>query len=237
MHKIIWEFISGIYEKYTKVFSVFLKRGKLKMKMDKNGLGQFLELCYPLIVERIGTENLNHFEIRTKIEFQKLQPNAPIYKHSINRNNFLYAVFSVSIFKVLTNEFQFEKEKAIELLTVCIDKATKQRLDRSVITRFMLRMSKYEFMKNMVIQQMLAKDEPKGWIFKKMESQAYWAFEVRQCGLVEYFKEQGVPEICPAFCKADYTIATYMHGLTFKRNNTLANGAEICDFCYYLEDK
>lgn len=203
------------------------------MKMNLKGLGQFLLLCRPLFAEEIGTENLKRFDKRTKIEFQKLQPNAPVFKLSMNKNNFLYAIFAVAIFKVLINEFQLERKNAIELLTICIDKATRQRLDRSMVTRFfMSRMSKYGFLKNMMVKQMLSMDEPKGWLFRKMDSQAYWAFEVCQCGLVEYLKEQSVAEICPAFCEADYTIATYMHGLTFKRNNTIADEGGVCDFQY-----
>ena len=55
-------------------------------------------------------------------------------------------------------------------------------------------------------------------------------FDVTVCPLVDYFKEQGVPEVIEyAACNMDYCQAR-AYGIDLVRSQTIANGAEHCDF-------
>ena len=56
------------------------------------------------------------------------------------------------------------------------------------------------------------------------------AFDVTVCPLAVYFKEQGVPEYAAhAACNLDYCQARE-YGIALDRSQTIANGAEYCDF-------
>ena len=56
------------------------------------------------------------------------------------------------------------------------------------------------------------------------------AFDVTLCPLAEYFKDQGVPELTPhAACNLDYCAARAF-GVDLIRSQTIADGAEYCDF-------
>ena len=56
------------------------------------------------------------------------------------------------------------------------------------------------------------------------------AFDVTVCPLADYFKKQGVPELTEyAACNMDYCLAREF-GIELVRSQTIANGAEHCDF-------
>lgn len=203
------------------------------MKTNQKNMELFLELCRPLLIEVIGIDSLKPFTEKTIEAFKRLEPEAPCFRNAMNQQNFLFGVFAAAIYRVLTSDFQVDSKPAVDLLTAGIDRAQRQLLDSSPLKRFfMARISRYRFFRNMMVKQMTAVDEPGGWRFKMVDSEAYLAFEVHHCGLVEYFGKLGIPEVCSAFCKADYTIATYMHGMTFSRTGTIADGAPCCDFQY-----
>ena len=56
------------------------------------------------------------------------------------------------------------------------------------------------------------------------------AFDVTLCPLADYFKDQGVPELTPyAACNLDFAAAG-AYGVDLVRKQTIADGAEYCDF-------
>jgi ubiquinone biosynthesis protein len=60
------------------------------------------------------------------------------------------------------------------------------------------------------------------------------AFDVTVCPLADYFKEQGVPELTEyAACNTDYCRAREF-GIELVRSQTIAEGAEHCDFRWIL---
>ena len=62
------------------------------------------------------------------------------------------------------------------------------------------------------------------------EAGAAVAFDVTLCPLFDYFKNQGVPELTPhAACNLDHCLASTF-GFELVRTQTIANGAEYCDF-------
>lgn len=206
--------------------------------MNERKLAKFVNLCRPVIVKNISKDKFGIFYKKTIDEFQKLQPDAPQFHQPVNKDNFRFALFGLSIYRVLANEFEFEEGKAINALTVIIDEAVKQHYKHSPVRRFfMSKIGKFRFLKNMMEKQMLSLNEPNGWSIKKAESDAYIALDIHQCGLLKYLKEQGAPEICCTFCEADYAIATYMQGLKFVRTKTIVNGDDICNFRYIKESK
>jgi len=60
------------------------------------------------------------------------------------------------------------------------------------------------------------------------------AFDVQVCPLASYLREQGAPELTHfAACSLDYRMASDW-GVTLQRRQTLAGGADYCDFRFSL---
>jgi len=68
------------------------------------------------------------------------------------------------------------------------------------------------------------------FVHRQLPSDTGVAFDVTVCPLVDYFKEQGVPELTEyAACNPDYCMA-HEFGMQLVRTQTIAKGAEYCDF-------
>lgn len=56
------------------------------------------------------------------------------------------------------------------------------------------------------------------------------AFDVRRCPAADFFRRQGLSDLCvAAFCNLDYLLAEGW-SVTLERSQTLAEGASHCDF-------
>ncbi|QQR89787.1 MAG: L-2-amino-thiazoline-4-carboxylic acid hydrolase [Myxococcales bacterium] len=61
------------------------------------------------------------------------------------------------------------------------------------------------------------------------------AFDVKRCPVAEYFKQQGLPELCAeSFCSLDFSLAEKW-GAQLERSTTLAAGDACCDFRWRLK--
>ena len=73
-----------------------------------------------------------------------------------------------------------------------------------------------------------------GWIVQsKQFSDQFSSFEMTTCLYCEELKKRGALELCHAFCQTDH--ASYdplAPGVIFTRKTTLAQGGEVCDFCF-----
>ena len=56
-------------------------------------------------------------------------------------------------------------------------------------------------------------------------------YDYTECGVVKYFKSQGVAEVAPYFCLNDF-LASRAQGTGLSRQHTLAQGDALCDFRY-----
>ena len=70
-------------------------------------------------------------------------------------------------------------------------------------------------------------------------SKRVFRFNIKQCTYFNYCKKHGVPELCTIFCDTDdLTAAAMKPNIVFQRENTIAKGGQVCDFCYRIsEDK
>ena len=203
------------------------------MKME----GEEMKWSRPVIVKHVGEDRYDLFCEKTLNEFQKLETGASVYRESMNRQNFRFGVLGLSVYRVLLGEFGFEKAQAFDVLNDFICDGARQTREHSAFMRFMYsKMSRWKFLVNAAKKKMEFLYEPNGWVFKTPKSDAYWAMDILECGLVKYLEDQGAPEICKAFCNADYVVAEDMTGLKFVRTKTLANSDNLCDFRYYKEN-
>lgn len=56
-------------------------------------------------------------------------------------------------------------------------------------------------------------------------------YDYHECGIVKICRDEGCAELASYLCRLDYLLADLM-GLTLKREGTLADGADKCDFRY-----
>ncbi|MCD8028878.1 MAG: L-2-amino-thiazoline-4-carboxylic acid hydrolase [Erysipelotrichaceae bacterium] len=56
-------------------------------------------------------------------------------------------------------------------------------------------------------------------------------YDYLECGICKLCKDEGCFEIAKYLCKLDFILANIM-GMDLKRTNTIADGAEYCDFRY-----
>lgn len=73
-----------------------------------------------------------------------------------------------------------------------------------------------------------------GWKIQNLcFSERFVSFEMTTCLYCEELKKRGALELCPAFCQTDH--ASYdplSPSVVFKRKATLAQGSDVCDFCF-----
>lgn len=113
----------------------------------------------------------------------------------------------------------YEKMSAVPWLVARLTKATPyERLERvtQLFRRFPFRAPSYDMV-----------DVPGG--------DGVVAFDVRRCPVAEYFRAQGLSQVCvDAWCNLDVPLAKKW-GSRLERTGTLAQGAERCDFRWRVE--
>lgn len=210
---------------------------KMRNKIRKDWF-KYMKWCRPLTEKMIGKENYEHYYEKTQEEFEKLLPDVPIFQQSQNNMNFHRGPFVLSQYRVLLNEFSYDKEKAFETLDDIVSEQCKQELDHSWMMRFFLgRLHKMPSIVKKMKKRMNTTEE-NGWLGEIIDNEeTVISFNCTQCGLMIWLKDQGAPEICPALCNTDYVTAEYMSGLKLIRTKVIGYGDDICDFRYYLKDK
>ena len=72
------------------------------------------------------------------------------------------------------------------------------------------------------------------WTVEQFEkSKERIRFNMKSCLYCEELDKRGALEPCPAFCQTDHTTYNPLApAMVFRHENTIANGASHCDFCF-----
>ena len=199
----------------------------------KSELIQFQQWCKPVIIDLLGVDNYDRFCQAALKEYDKFASQLPRYEDEMNESLF-YAncPWMLSNYRTLLNEFRLEQKQALEMLRQISNFKHKKKFEnQSAIMKFIYpRIAKYEFLRKVTIKKfMIKRDEKYGWAAVIPESDAYIAVDYTKCGLTDWFRDQGVPEIAPIACEGDYIHFALWKGLKFVRTKTIANGDDICD--------
>lgn len=72
------------------------------------------------------------------------------------------------------------------------------------------------------------------WEKVEVELENGFGWDQKKCPVYEYFKKEGVVELTRAYCDMDKLAAAFVPDhIELKRDRTLANGDNSCDFYYY----
>ena len=78
------------------------------------------------------------------------------------------------------------------------------------------------------------REYPANWVAKFISGDGTefdYGYDYSECGLVKYFKAQGVPELAPYICVNDFPNSSCI-GSGLRRTKTIAQGNDICNFRY-----
>ncbi|MBN2524917.1 MAG: L-2-amino-thiazoline-4-carboxylic acid hydrolase [Deltaproteobacteria bacterium] len=163
-----------------------------------------------------------------------LKNGAPVFRRSINRDNFRFATAALALYQSLQETGGLSQQKALDIMHLAIPEAVVSLLAESWPKRMALGwLAKSKLMAASSARAFAALNEPDGWLATIPVTDAHWAFDVHQCGLMIYLKSHDALPLCSAFCQSDVAAASLMKGLRFERTQTLSAKGTCCDFRYY----
>jgi hypothetical protein len=216
-----------------------LNRG-VETKMHRKEIIKFQRWCRPIIEECLGADNYDRFCRAALSEYDRFSSTLPSFEDDMN-NSLFYAncPWMLSNYRALLGEFELGREEALaNLRRISNFKHHKKFENQSMIMNWIFpRIANYDFLKNAALKRFLVKkDETFGWAAALPESDAYIAVDYTKCGLTDWFRDQGAPEIASIACEGDHIQFALWKGLNFVRTKTIANGDGICDMRFYKAD-
>ena len=204
------------------------------MESHKDEIIQFQKWCKPVIDELLGINNYDRFCQAALKEYDSFAPQLPHFEDDMNKSLFYSnCPWMLSNYRALRGEFNLNQEEALDKLKQISNfKHVKKFENESEIMKSIYpKIAKDESLRDEVLKRFTKKnDEKYGWATVLPESDAYIAVDYTKCGITDWFRDQGVPEIAPIACEGDYIQFALWKGLKFIRTKTIANRDEICDF-------
>jgi hypothetical protein len=195
---------------------------------------EYQTLCRPKIEELLGAEDYERCCAAMLMAYDEFAPRLPILEDKNNRDVFLRnAPFMLSLYRALLGEFALSQDVALDTLNQITAYKVREDYGNDPVMKFiMAQVARSVLFRKMFLSVWERQDEAYGWATEFPESDAYIAIDVTRCGLVDWYTDQGVPEIAPVGCEGDFIMAEFMTGLKLERTKTIAGGDEICDFRY-----
>ena len=213
---------------------VWLGGKKSVCELGQDKVVEYQKLCRPKIEELLGAENYDRCCAAMLREYDEFAPHLPILEDSNNHGVFFRnAPFILSLYRALLGEFALSQDEALDTLSQITGYKVREDYGNDPVMKFIMsRVAGSDFFRKMFISVWERQDEEYGWATEFPESDAYIAIDVTRCGLVDWYRDQGVPEIAPIGCEGDFIMAEFMTGLELVRTKTIADGDDICDFRY-----
>lgn len=213
---------------------VWLRGKKSIYQLGRDMVTDYQKLCRPKIEEMLGAESYDRCCGAMLAAYDEFAPGLPILGDSNNRDIFLRnAPFILSLYHALLGEFALGQHVALDTLSQITDYKVREQYGNDPVMKFIMsRIAEDDLFRKMFLKIWERRDEEYGWATEFPESDAYIAVDVTRCGLVDWYTDQGVPEIAPIGCDGDYIMAEFMTGLKLVRTKTIADGDDICDFRY-----
>lgn len=145
----------------------------------------------------------------------------------------MFLIMGLALYKALENRFQ-NKEALINKIHYLLWQECFEKKIRFI--GFFIRRSKDPFMT--YLQHLGPFNE---WFFPcppwekvRVEIENGIGWHQKKCPMINFFREEGIPELCEAYCPLDERIAElFPDHIELKREKTLCKGNDYCDFLYY----
>lgn len=210
------------------------RKEKTPYELGRDKILEYQKISSPKIIDLLGAANFDRCCAAMHKAYDGFADKLPALKGNRNISTFYAnAPFMLSLYRVLLGEFSLPRNDALSHLSQITNYKVKKDFENRAAMRFLMsRTAESSFFRKLVLKGFEWENEEYGWATEFPQSDAYIAVNVTRCGLVKWFKEQGVPEIAPVACEGDFIWAEYMKGLELRRTKTLARGDELCDFRY-----
>ena len=157
----------------------------------------------------------------------RLAPNRPRHSASVNLM-MRYMEWSCALYRALREQGMSQAKASGLVETIMLD------IFRPVATVFFklsrLRSAKRETRVKWLLGMLTGYFFASPFVHRHLPAETGVSFDVTVCPFADYFKDQGVPELTQhAVCNLDYCQA-HAYGVDLVRTQTIANGAEYCDF-------
>jgi len=213
---------------------VWLRGKKSVYELGQEKVVEYQEMCRPKIEELLGAGNYDRCCAAMSKEYDEFASRLPTLEDSNNRGVFFRnAPFILSLYRTLLGEFALSQDEALDILSQITGYKVREDYGTDPVMKFIMsRVAGSDFFRKMFVGVWERQDEKYGWACEFPESDAYIAINVTRCGLVDWYTDQGVPEIAPIGCEGDFIMAEFMTGLELARTKTIADGDDICVFRY-----
>jgi hypothetical protein len=215
----------------------WLRGEKSVYELGQDKVIEYQTLCRPKIEELLGAENHDRCCAAMLTAYDAFAPRLPILEDRNNRDVFLRnAPFILSLYRALLGEFALSQDAALDTLSQITAYKVRGDYGNDPVMRFIMsRVARSDLFRRMFASVWERQNEAYGWAAEFPESNAYIAIDVTRCGLVDWYTDQGVPEVSLVGCEGDFIMAEFMAGLKLERTKTIAGGDGICDFRYVQE--
>jgi hypothetical protein len=157
----------------------------------------------------------------------QLAPNRP--RHSASLNLMMrYFEWSCALYRAVQEHGMSQAEACAFVETILLE--VYQPVASAMFKLSRIRSSKKETRVKWLLGMLTRYFFNSPFRYRHLSSETGVAFDVTVCPFADYFKDQGVPELTAhAACNLDYCLAREL-GVELVRSQTIANGAECCDF-------
>jgi hypothetical protein len=216
---------------------VWLRGRKSVYELGWEKVVEYQKLCRPKIEELLGAANYDRCCEAMLKEYDKFAPRLPVLEDSNNHGVFFRnAPFILSLYQVLLGEFALSQDEALDILSQITGYKVREDYGNDPMMKFIMsRVAGNDLFRKMFVSVWERQDEKYGWTTEFPESDAYIAIDVTRCGLVDWYTDQGVPEIAKIGCEGDFIMAEFLTGLELARTKTIADGDDICEFRHVKE--
>jgi len=158
----------------------------------------------------------------------RLAPNRPRYGFSLNLL-MRYFEWNLSLYRALQEHGLSQAEAGEFVEAVAVE--YYQPVPAAMFKLSRLRSAKRETRVRWIFGILTRYFFAPPFVHRHLPSDTGVAFDVTVCPVADYFKKQGVPPevTAHAACNTDYCMAREF-GIELVRSQTIANGAEYCDF-------
>jgi hypothetical protein len=144
-----------------------------------------------------------------------------------------YGIYFLAVYRVVHPKYLLREQVGRVIFDIYLDMA-----DHPAWLRYLVGALKYRsgYVDKMRRAAALSQQRryPGDWVLEFVPGDGGefdWGLDITECGILKYYRAQGVPELTPYICLGDYVISrAFDRGLV--RHETLAEGGTRCDFRY-----
>lgn len=193
---------------------------------------QVVQRVYPLLQTRYGQPFVDTIVAKARQEYARLIPQLPHIGGKSNRltQNLIGSAWFLAVYRAMRVQGRPTEEIGklfLDMYEVWADRYPSWVLKLQGWYTF-TPLARWQ--RNRQAQLSQEKRYPGDWVYHTLPRNGYdLGVDYTECAICKFYQSQGAGELLPYLCQLDYVLSERM-GLGLVRTQTLAEGAERCDF-------